>query len=82
MALAAREVFFADLLKEASTSALKITSGSEGLGLALQKDVLPGEEIHRSKALKVHQHTLECQRVEAICKALGGRGYKDLMLES
>lgn len=74
MALAAREVFFTGLLKETSASALKIISGSEGLGLAMQKDVLPGEEIHRSKALKVHQHTLECQRVEAICKARGGRG--------
>ena len=45
MALAAREVFFTGLLKETSASALKIISGSEGLGLAMQKDVLPGEEI-------------------------------------
>ena len=65
-----RHAFFAQLLdSETQGSKLQVTSGAEGLGLALQQAVLPGEEIYRCKALKVHRHSAECEKVEAICKA-------------
>lgn len=62
-----RGAYFAALL--ASSDALRLTSGSEGLGLALRRAAATAEEIYRSRALAVHRHDARCEEVEAICKA-------------
>eukprot|EP00438_Fugacium_kawagutii_P035405 Skav222071 [mRNA] locus=scaffold4586:1081:2358:- [translate_table: standard] len=56
--LTSREGFFTELLEaDAARETLKLTvAPTEGLGLALRKDTLPGEEIYRCKALKASAH--------------------------
>jgi hypothetical protein len=63
-----RGAYFAALL--ASSDALRLTSGTEGLGLALRRAAATAEEIYRGRALAVHRHDARCEEVEAICKAL------------
>ncbi|CAL1155632.1 unnamed protein product [Cladocopium goreaui] len=62
-----RGAYFAALL--ASSDALRLTSGTEGLGLALRRAASTAEEIYRGRALAVHRHDARCEEVEAICKA-------------